>query len=279
MINLNNIWYNYFPIQLRNIIKTFYHKSIESIKYFNNFVYPIQILKKNAILIYTMEKTSSTSLFYSLKSLGFNNLYRYHYFNPSNRNKYVLNHLHFVQECNPKWKWNRFYYGYWIYKNIILKEKPLKVITLIRNPFNRSMSKFFHSYPIYNQFNLSNYSLTEVYDIFFKSTIFNDTINYFDNELKQTLQIDVYDYRFCKELGYRIIKKNNIELLILKCELNNKEKERIIKQFLNLKSFKIDDYNINKNINNVYDLFKKNIKFPKEIKEKVLQSKYYTHFY
>lgn len=53
----------------------------------------------------------------------------------------------------------------------------------------------------------------------------------FDKELKDLTGIDIFDYPFDKEKGYTWIKKENVEILVLKTEKMN-ENEDIVAQFV-----------------------------------------------
>ncbi|MCB9222395.1 MAG: hypothetical protein H6615_11275 [Ignavibacteria bacterium] len=76
------------------------------------------------------------------------------------------------------------------------------------------------------------------------------------------------------------IAKNNVELLVMKHDLNNTIKENIISKFINLKTFKITNSNEgnNKEYFKEYSDFKK-ISLPTSYLNYMLNSKYSKHFY
>lgn len=272
-------WFNYFPIELKEKMKDVLYKIIESYEYLSKYIIRLKLLKQVPLLILTMEKSSSTSLHYSLLDANVRNVFRFHYINP-NRKRDCLNHLIFMLSRYPKRDHYKFFLSsMWFYKNI-KKGMKVKIITLIRNPFDRSMSKLFHDYPFFNRKDLSHFSINQLYDFFFKSEIFLDTLNWFDNQLKESLNIDVFDFPFPRDKSYCIISQDNIQLLLLKVEQENEIKEKIISEFLNLSTkFKITNYNINKNEKNIYSKFKKNVIYPPKIENLIRNSNYYRHFY
>lgn len=132
-----------------------------------------------------------------------------------------------------------------------LKNKKVKIITGVREPIERDLSGFFqgsdmelwpfsamnnHLLLWYGDYckesaRLNNNELKRriprwednLNDTFckFARIIFEnklDEFTWFDYELKQIFDIDVYQYPFDKKRGYSLIKKNNTEILIVKLE-------------------------------------------------------------
>lgn len=117
-------------------------------------------------------------------------------------------------------------------EDIKFSNEKLKVITLVREPIGRTLS---HETQLLDRFVLSeetflkNTSVWDAYNNRLSNLIFNNSginlysrpFQWFDDEIKQNFGIDIFEYPFDKEAGYSIIKKDNIELLVLKMERLN----------------------------------------------------------
>jgi hypothetical protein len=106
-------------------------------------------------------------------------------------------------------------------------------------------------------------------------------LTWFNNELKQTLGIDVYEFEFPKEHGYLEIRDGRFELLVVKMEIPDRFKAAAITKFLGLENFQLKRSNIShqKKYSLVYQEFKKKICLPQAYVDQMLTSKYTQHFY
>jgi len=172
----------------------------------------------------------------------------------------------------------------------ILKAKEnLKIITIIREPISRNESFFFQDLHIpLCQMNKRNWTwvyqkdnidaLTEEY---FTSLNKDHGINWFDNEIKKYLGIDVYKYPFSQSDGYSIIKQKNMELLILKLERLNEYDSSIFNDFLGVDNFTLINQNIGQDkwYSGLYKEFKSKVTYSKEYVDSMYNSEYMRHFY
>ena len=236
----------------------------------------------NLLFLYVMGKTGSTSIHKSL-----NNQYNF----------FLLKSQSFPDQHKFSKSFYKIYYSN--------PTKPIKIISLIRDPISRNISSFFHIMfhliipnkldyeTLLNTYNLKN-SMPN-FNLIDRSKNFNDvqslknifynyfnhdfTTEWFDLNLKKHFSIDVYESTFPK-IGYKIYKKNNIKLLLIKQELDNHEKEKVISKFLKLDSFKISNYNIGglKHYSEIYKKMKES-KLTEEYVDNILKSKFTKHFY
>jgi hypothetical protein len=90
--------------------------------------------------------------------------------------------------------------------------------------------------------------------------------NWFDNEIKAVLGIDVYKHPFNREKGYSIIKQDNIEVLVLKLEKLN-TLESVIGEFVGVSDFKLVNINEanSKPVKYLYKNVRESIKLPRKI--------------
>jgi len=144
-----------------------------------------------------------------------------------------------------------------------------KVITLVRDPFAIALSMFFElidsgeiekSYPeLIKDGNLS--ATFEEFSELFHSACFKHIMyveKWFEIELKKVFGINVLDFPFDTEKGYSIIKKDNVELLILRTENLNSSFKKAIKEFVGIEDIEMINDNVgeDKYYSNVYKFLK-----------------------
>lgn len=104
---------------------------------------------------------------------------------------------------------------------------------------------------------------------------------WFEQELKNIMCIDIFDYPFDKDNGYTIISNENVELLLLKTEMMNKN-EKIVGDFIGKRGLKYVNVNIgeDKNYKYIYEVLKHRICIPQNILDRQYQKKSkLNHFY
>ncbi|MBR1598067.1 MAG: hypothetical protein IJ661_04030 [Lachnospiraceae bacterium] len=128
-----------------------------------------------------------------------------------------------------------------VWKNFVSKSKQehLKIISVVRSPLDRDYSAFWTAFGfpqqrgwyipfssgdfqlMYYQFTESiiegNDKLIEMCGLCHPFT-WREEFEWFDDEIKSNLGIDIYDYPFDRENGYQIIKHGNIEMFLMKLE-------------------------------------------------------------
>jgi hypothetical protein len=107
----------------------------------------------------------------------------------------------------------------------------LNVITLVRDPIAKNISQFFQNIEVvYPEFGYSEKVKTlshdtliqEMIDFFIKNFVHDDPLVWFDVELKQFTNVDVYETAFPHEKGYRIFENELFRILLMRLEnLNN----------------------------------------------------------
>ncbi len=175
------------------------------------------------------------------------------------------------------------FYSEMIYRNVIRRNKPAKVITLVRDPIANNISMFFEVFNQYtdSQRDLASYELDELAELFLQRYIHSRPLTWLDVELKRTLGIDVYKHELPKEKGYTVIEHGVLQLLILKCEIPDSTKEEAIARFVGIDDFKMLKSNVaaDKVYAEQYKLFKETIRFPDAYLDRMYNSKFARHFY
>lgn len=215
-------------------------------------------LKKNTpVIVYQMGKVASSSIYSSLLK---------HY------NGAVLHTHHF----EPKTLLVNLFMENYAYKN-----EPIKLISLIREPISRNVSAFFQNFKKETGFEFHNhpYSLTELRDVFLEKSYHDYPLNWFDENILSKFNIDVYEQDF-PNTGHLIIEKGNVSFLLMKHDLENERKEKVLSEFLNIESFKLVNKNLSskKEYAQTYKTFNK-AGMPDWYLEKMQNSRYMNHFY
>jgi hypothetical protein len=175
------------------------------------------------------------------------------------------------------------FYAEMIYRRYVRPKRRLKVITLVREPVANNISMFFQVLGRYIGANVdpSECDTDELIDIFIDKYMHWRPLTWLDAEVKTHFDIDIYQYPFPIERGYTVISRENTSLLVLRCELGDRDKERAIAGFLGLDEFEIVRSNVRseKPTGKKYEEFKKRIRMPPALLDRIYDSKFARHFY
>ncbi len=252
------------------------------------------------ILIYTMGKVGSTSIYESLKNLSFIfNIFHLHKLNDAylkDRERLIKNEVYKTNQYPKHIHTDLLWKPLWVKKLLTKIKKPIHIITVVREPISRNISLFFqwidfeetdHTYSFKSRNN--NYpfniitpkdDLSGLYDVFLNRFTSHSHEDWLKDELKNVFQIDLLAEPFDKEKGFSIFKSENTRLLTLKLESLDFTFEAAMKAFLDekVKLIKVNEASA-KNIKGVYKRFKKEIRFPKSYINTLYSSDYVKHFY
>ena len=177
-----------------------------------------------------------------------------------------------------------------------------RIITMVREPIARDYSAFWqafssdvmHAWRMPETFNdyqrMYDWFLDLItngtdYTINYLKTSFPQTwrneFSWFDEEIKQYLGIDIFEYPFDREKGYSIIKRGKVSIFLFKLEYMSKIQEEL-SDFIGLK--KLSDNNANeaalKDYSLAYTEFKKMVKIPRDyVKNYYENNSKMDHFY
>lgn len=231
--------------------------------FYQHYILDRYVYSKNPLIaVYQMGKVGSQSVYYSIKEYGY----------------HPIIFLHFFDRLKLK---NYFAFRLLIY--FLNKKKPLKIITLVREPISRNLSAYAHDFQGYFNDKMQNYSERELeHKFFYVYDRHNGPLEWFDREFAVNTGINVYSYDFDKDNGYIIIRENHIEILIMQLEIEDGKKEKIIKNFLELQNFEMKRYNTAEDksyYKGNYTNFLRSIRIPETYINKMYKSKYFNHFY
>ena len=163
----------------------------------------------------------------------------------------------------------------------------VRIITLLREPVSRAISGIFQNIELYAK-ELENENLkiieSKVVDKVIKKIPMSAEYieKWIKFELKNNLEIDIYNDDFATNTGFKIFHANGIKLLLIRMEDLNFSFSGATMNFFDLEEgIKLKDYNIGeeKYYSRQYKSLRNKIKLSNESIDKILSSKYVTHFY
>ncbi|MCP4525595.1 MAG: hypothetical protein GY833_06775 [Aestuariibacter sp.] len=169
------------------------------------------------------------------------------------------------------------------YMREIARKDQVRIISLVREPIGRHISDFFQNFELHTgvAHDQAAFDPATLSKIFLDKKKFWRPSSWFDREMKTQLGIDVYDYPFPQEKGYLLIKQGKYEILILKLELDDTIKEKVISEFLGLDNFELIRKNVaqDKTYAKTYREFKNALRLPEQLIEAMCNARYTRHFY
>jgi hypothetical protein len=233
----------------------------------------------NPVLVYSVGKVGSSSIVNTMRKHGVHEV-QPHSLQMSRRGSYfVLPEFRYIEKiyfCFKSWLMKRKTSLY-LFSHA---NKKIKVISLYREPISRNISAFFEQYQYVLDKNINDYATEGLINEFWKHANHDAPLVWFDEEIKKTFNINVFDYPFDKEKGYTVIKKGNVELLLLTMEKVN-DLENEIGDFLNIAGFKLAKTNRaeKKPYSEIYKHFKKDLTIEPLYMEKMYESQSVKYFY
>jgi hypothetical protein len=167
-------------------------------------------------------------------------------------------------------------------RKIIDSGHSTKIVTLVRDPFARSISDFFE-----NSASIAKAPLDRVTAMHYLRSAFFAETNllypdyWFKKEFNHALQINIFDYPFSPEQGWLRFSKSPHEVLVLSTDLPDEEKAQQISEFVDIPGFQLKRKNTTPpgGCLELYNLFKAYIRFPEKAIEEVLGTQYSRHFF
>ena len=274
---------------------------IYKIRYFIRDVAKIQLNRLTlalwsdyVALVLQMPKTGSASVNSALIKADIKNVYHLHTFVPAMKGDYQSQKSHFK-------------YPYQLARLLLeivkQKDRQIKIFTGVRDPIARNLSDFFQLLKMYEKWKRlkitsknnakcqwldphwhENLTQAELQDIFLNYYPYHEEhVNWFQDNIDKTCNINVYNHPFDHESGYLRIQKDNADVLIFKTELHDKVKAEQLNQVFGTNKIKMCRINVteteNFSYNSIYKEFVKNIQLPVEYIEKMYTSQYAQHFF
>ena len=229
------------------------------------------------LLIFTMAKVGSLSVYQSLKKAGISSVFHIHTLNEQEVQKGI-------KQCFD----NGIYPGSRspvFLLNHALREstEKVRVVSIFRNPVERNISAFFDAFNFHMGVSPEQYKgdLETIENTFHKKLQHNYAIDWYDTHFKKALGLDVYQYPFDTQKQHAILSNEKVEVLLMDSRLKDSKKEELIKDFCDTPNFQLSNVNVTSQAKhaNLYADFKEYIRFRESYLNHQLDSKYASHFF
>ncbi|WP_418509493.1 putative capsular polysaccharide synthesis family protein [Corallibacter sp.] len=231
-------------------------------------------LKNKTILVYTLGKVGSSTVYSQLKRYSiWNNVFHVHFLS-DNWLKIKLKETNHFKANNAA---ANKVFSY-------IDQSPNNVthiITLVREPVSRELSNFMQNPNDFVDNDILSYTTKDLKKAYLNKLDYDYTLQWFDTEFKSYTGFDVYAQPFDKEKGYSIYEHNATKILVMKLETLDACFEEAMKTFLgtNIKLNVVANQSENKSISSIYKALKEEIKFPENDLKALYANTYVTHFY
>jgi hypothetical protein len=180
------------------------------------------------------------------------------------------------------WRFRETFYTKKIYQNYV-RRGHVRVISLVREPIATNISMFFQLLQHYLRAGGVGKppGVAALRELFFSEYNHFRPLIWLDAELKTTLGVDVYEHPFPAVDGFLRISTDEVDLLVIKSEIDDDIKSQVIADFLGLKKLKLVRANVaaHKSYADIYRKFKESIVIPERLLDEMYESKYARHFY
>lgn len=251
------------------------------------------------LLVYQMGKVGSKTVINSLSKANINRrIYHVHFLDPDLVQKYEKKRRGYLgtdREGALRHVWQYSYLGNRIKKG--LAGKRWKIITLVRDPVARNLATFFENIEVVSinsdqvwTLNSAEYGfkliikkddLSALIELFFEKCRHDTPLVYYDREIKQVFNIDVYASKFPTTLGYKVYRGKDADVLLIRLEDLNRCASSAFNELLEIDDLKLVNTNIGeqKAYADLYKDFKNHIHLPSSYLDKLYSSKLSKHFY
>lgn len=125
------------------------------------------------------------------------------------------------------------------------------------------------------------YGLDEFQDKFLEEFPHFHVLRWFDMHFRDGLGIDVFEHDFDAQRGHSAFSDGRFDVLVLKLERPDADKQAAIAEFLDYDDFELRRYNTSQDRDYAekYARFKKSVDLPERYLDEMYESRYARHFY
>jgi hypothetical protein len=167
-------------------------------------------------------------------------------------------------------------------RKVVQRGRRARVVTIVREPIARNFSSYFeHLDSIWHVKDAHrSIPLEELCRGFVERFLHTEPLTWFDDELLPVLGIDVYARPFPEE-GHDVLRKERLDVLILKCESSDEAKSAALSRFLGIDGITVRRANEtgSKEKGAAFQRFRQTIRLSPSYIEDMLGSRYSRHFY
>lgn len=234
-------------------------------------------------LIYTMSKVASTAVSEALRSIEGLGVYQVHILSSETiRDVRELLRERGIQGFEKGI--DRHEYICRVFQEEFIEPgRPMRVVSLVREPIARNISFYFQVLDQLWQTERAHekVSLDQLLEEFHERFPHERSLDWFDEELKTVLGIDVYTHPFPRDKGFVRIDSGPYEVLIMRHDLDDRLKEKLLAELFDVPRVSLSPRNVGaeKAYGKVYSEFLRRLTFSEDYADQMLDSKYARHFY
>lgn len=231
--------------------------------------------RNNIILVYTMGKVGSSTMYNTLKKhLPFTDIFHVHFLS--------TNWLEKILPEKPQMFHRNINKGMHVLNHLSDNEqKRIKIISLVRDPFGRVVSDLFENWEAYFPNKPPNETKNDEILEKLKTSNLDYVLNWFETEFKNFTNFDVYHTPFDYQRGYTIYQNQDFDFICFQLEKLNSCYNSALKEFLKIDVPELLNANVtrNKNTGDLAGQIKQLYTPQEELLSHVYSSKFMTHFY
>ena len=167
-------------------------------------------------------------------------------------------------------------------RKVVRRGRRARVVTLVREPIARNLSSYFeHLDPIWHTKDAhQSIPVEELCRGFVERFLHTEPLTWFEDEMLPVLGIDVYAHPFPEE-GHDVLRKERVDVLVLKCESSDEAKSAALSRFLGIDGIAVRRANetASKEKGAAFQRFRQTIRLSHSYIEDMLSSRYSRHFY
>jgi hypothetical protein len=231
------------------------------------------------VLIYQMAKGASTTVLKALERAGVN-AFQVHFINPDTARRL---HASVRERGLSVLRMDVDLIGAAIHRGIIRPGLPAKIINLVREPVGRNVAAYFQVLDALWQTERAHerIGLERLIEGFFEKFPHDRVLEWFDEEFKPMLGVDVYEHEFPRDSRRLRIERGPYDILLMRVDLDDRLKERHLSEFLGVEGIKLLPANVGaeKPYAATYREFLRALRLPEAYVDRMLDSRYARHFF
>jgi hypothetical protein len=231
------------------------------------------------VLIYQMAKSATTTVLRSLERAGVHAI-EVHMMNPetirrlrSNMRTAGISTLQMDIDI----------IGHSVRRGIVEAGRRAKIVNLVRDPVARNASLYFQILDRVWQTDNAHekIGLDRLLEEFHTRFDHDRTLDWFDDEFKPVLGVDIYAQEFPHAQGWLRIEAGQYDILLMRVDLDDASKQRLLSEFLGVEGLKLSRENVGaqKPYAETYREFLRALRLSEEYVDRMLESKYARHFF
>ena len=236
------------------------------------------------ILIYQMGKVGSAAVYESLRKANIPNpIYHVHLLSYSNLDEVE----HYLKKVGSKTDIISLRYWRAIRRKLDRTKTTKYLISLVRDPVAREISNVFQNMHFHKDLKTDTggvnieKTVNHLYEYFANYDEKTDYVcTWFDKEILDSFNIDVYASPFDQSRAYSIIGNDQAKLLLLRMENLSEVFSEAMQEFMGLSVQLVrSNESSSKEYYEAYKTVSKRIILPKETCEKIYSTRFFRHFY